>query len=176
MRSKVDPIRTSARAPGSVDRRSPVVTGRVRSASIHSPRDGLNCQTWPTTSARRAAWPGERGVIPRRTSPDDLPNLVDDALHGLPLPAIPARSAREDSTPGSIDLLLLSARELEIFRLIGLGQSTKAIAALLGISEKTVSAHRENIKLKLGIHRAAALTLIASSHAHWEAIGADHFE
>lgn len=119
---------------------------------------------------------GARGVISRRTSPQDLPNLLGDALLGRQLPTIPARSAREDSTPGSVDLLLLSARELEIFRLIGLGHSSKAISALLGISGKTVSAHRENIKCKLGINGAAALSLIASSHAQWEATGADHIK
>jgi two-component system response regulator FimZ (fimbrial Z protein) len=119
---------------------------------------------------------GAKGVISRRTSPHDLLNLVEDALQGLPLPAIQVRSAREDSTPGSVDLDLLSTRELEIFRLIGQRQSVKAIAALLGISEKTVSAHRENIKLKLGIRRAAALALVASSHALWEAKGADYLQ
>ena len=94
---------------------------------------------------------GAKGVFSRRALPQDIPRLVSDALDGRKLPPIPRRSPREDSTAGSVDLLALSARELEIFRLIGLGKSGKNIAALLGISDKTVSAHRENIKVKLKI-------------------------
>jgi DNA-binding NarL/FixJ family response regulator len=45
----------------------------------------------------------------------------------------------------------LSDRELEIFELIGKGLSSQAIARQLHISPKTVLAHRENIKTKLGI-------------------------
>lgn len=58
----------------------------------------------------------------------------------------------------SVSLLeSLSDREFEIFELIGRGQRTKAIAALLHRSSKTVEYHRENIKRKLGIKTAAEL-------------------
>lgn len=58
----------------------------------------------------------------------------------------------------------LTDRELQIFRLVGLALPTRAIAEKLGISVKTVEAHRENIKNKLGLDTAAALTARA---AHW---------
>lgn len=45
----------------------------------------------------------------------------------------------------------LSDREFEVFRLFGAGKTTKEIAQALGISGKTVAAHRAAIKLKLGI-------------------------
>lgn len=45
---------------------------------------------------------------------------------------------------------LLSGRELEIFRLIGLGISTKEIGDKLSISPHTVQAHRKRIAAKLG--------------------------
>ena len=117
---------------------------------------------------------GVRGVVSRRTAPKDLPGLVLDALQGRGLPPIVRRSPREDSTPGSIDISGLTARELEIFRLIGLGHSTKEIGALLGISEKTASAHRENIKAKLHLRKGGVLKFVASSYATWEATGFDH--
>lgn len=45
----------------------------------------------------------------------------------------------------------LTDRELQIFRLAGLGWRTRTIAEKLGVSVKTVEAHRENIKAKLNV-------------------------
>jgi len=45
----------------------------------------------------------------------------------------------------------LTNRELEIFRLIGEGQSVRTIAEKLFLSTKTVEAHKEHIKLKLNL-------------------------
>ncbi|MGD0462213.1 MAG: response regulator transcription factor [Tepidisphaeraceae bacterium] len=45
----------------------------------------------------------------------------------------------------------LTDRELEIFRLIGEGQSVRAIAEKLFLSTKTVEAHKEHIKQKLNL-------------------------
>jgi len=51
----------------------------------------------------------------------------------------------------------LTNREMQIFLLIGAGRSTSGIASELCLSPKTVGAHRENIKIKLGLDGAAAL-------------------
>ncbi|HUU59104.1 MAG TPA: response regulator transcription factor [Phycisphaerae bacterium] len=51
----------------------------------------------------------------------------------------------------------LSDRELEVFELLGSGLSTRQIAGKLHISVKTVESHREHIKEKLEINRAAEL-------------------
>jgi len=53
---------------------------------------------------------------------------------------------------------VLSAREREVLDLIAEGRSSKEIAGILGISVKTVSFHRENIKRKLGVRTIAGLT------------------
>ncbi len=45
----------------------------------------------------------------------------------------------------------LSVREFEVFRLIGQGMKNYQIAEILGISTKTVDAHREHIKEKLRV-------------------------
>lgn len=45
----------------------------------------------------------------------------------------------------------LTDRELHVFRLFGLGLGTRRIAAELHLSIKTIEAHRENIKQKLGL-------------------------
>ena len=54
--------------------------------------------------------------------------------------------------------LLLSSREREVLDLIAEGRSSKEIAGVLGVSVKTVSFHRENIKRKLGVRTIAGLT------------------
>lgn len=59
----------------------------------------------------------------------------------------------------------LSDRELDVFRLIGLGQPNREIARALGISVKTVEAHRENIKVKLNVNSAAELAAAAKTWA-----------
>lgn len=58
----------------------------------------------------------------------------------------------------------LTRRELEIFRLIGRGDTARDIAVALDISKKTVEAHRENIKAKLGLPSAPALTRTAINY------------
>lgn len=51
----------------------------------------------------------------------------------------------------------LSARENQVFQLIGLGLSSREIATLLSISLETVGTHRKNIIKKLGITGTGAL-------------------
>jgi DNA-binding NarL/FixJ family response regulator len=48
-------------------------------------------------------------------------------------------------------------REIEIIRLLAEGKSNKEIAALLGITVRTVETHRAKIMLKLGLHSLAEL-------------------
>lgn len=56
----------------------------------------------------------------------------------------------------------LTDRELQVFRLTGLGKSSREAAQQLGVSLKTIEAHRENIKNKLGLDSAAALVARAA--------------
>jgi len=55
----------------------------------------------------------------------------------------------------------LSAREKEIVQHIAEGKSNKEVAALLGISVKTVETHRTNIMRKLDLHSVTELVLYA---------------
>ncbi len=55
----------------------------------------------------------------------------------------------------------LTARELEVLRLICDGKSNKEIASELGLSANTVSVHRANIMDALGIHKTAELVVYA---------------
>jgi DNA-binding NarL/FixJ family response regulator len=55
----------------------------------------------------------------------------------------------------------LSDREMRVFELVGEGLPTRAIAERLALSDKTVEAHKANIKKKLGIGHAAELARVA---------------
>lgn len=55
----------------------------------------------------------------------------------------------------------LTNREREIVQLLAEGRTNKEIAALLGISYKTVDAHRTNIMRRLGLHSFANLVRYA---------------
>jgi DNA-binding NarL/FixJ family response regulator len=55
----------------------------------------------------------------------------------------------------------LSAREIQVLRLIAMGRSNREIGKLLGVSANTVAVHRTNLMATLGVHKAAELVLIA---------------
>ena len=55
----------------------------------------------------------------------------------------------------------LSAREREILQRIADGETTKGIAAALGVSTKTIETHRRRMMEKLGLHSGAELTKYA---------------
>ncbi len=63
---------------------------------------------------------------------------------------------------------LLSDREFEVFRFIGLGKSTREIAELLHLSGKTVEVHRAKIKEKLKLKTATDLVRHAVRWAETE--------
>ena len=77
-------------------------------------------------------------------------------------------SARRLTSPGSTSRGQprhgLTARELEVLRLVASGASNKVTAAELVLSEKTVERHLSNIFAKLGVSSRAAATAFAYEH------------
>ncbi len=69
-----------------------------------------------------------------------------------------ARRARAGDTHG------LTARELEVLRLVAAGKSNRDIAAALVISDHTARRHLQNIFAKLGVSSRAAATASAFQH------------
>ncbi|MBI5243610.1 MAG: response regulator transcription factor [Elusimicrobia bacterium] len=63
---------------------------------------------------------------------------------------------------------MLTDKELQIFRFIGQGRSTREISETLHRSVKTIEAHRENIKVKLGIKNSPQLVRAAVEWAACE--------
>ena len=58
----------------------------------------------------------------------------------------------------------LTARELEVVKLVAEAHTTEQIARLLMISPRTVERHRENILAKLGMRDRVELTRWAIRH------------
>jgi len=56
---------------------------------------------------------------------------------------------------------VLTTREREVLQLMAEGKSTLQIAGSLGVSSKTVEAHRKQTMNKLGLHNVAELTKYA---------------
>jgi DNA-binding NarL/FixJ family response regulator len=56
----------------------------------------------------------------------------------------------------------LTDRELEIFRLLGMGVRSAEIAERFGVSRKTIETHRVRIKAKLGVETASELVILAA--------------
>ncbi len=112
--------------------------------------------------AERALRAGALGYLNKQESNEKLIEAIRTVLRGdryvsaettqrLVSQALGKRAITDDP------LEKLTDRELEIFRLIGAGVSTSAIADQLFLSPHTVDTHRENIKKKLGAKTGAEL-------------------
>jgi len=71
-----------------------------------------------------------------------------------------ARAMAREEDPAGADGDL-TPREKEVLRLVATGKTNRAIAASLGISEKTIARHVSNIFMKLGLANRAAATAYA---------------
>jgi two-component system response regulator NreC len=65
------------------------------------------------------------------------------------------------STTNSPQESPLTAREREVLKLLAEGKTVRASASVLGLSVKTVDAHKFNLMRKLGVHNKAELVMSA---------------
>ncbi len=90
--------------------------------------------------------------VPERI-PDDTPPLPRHAAHPTDLGVSGAE--------GDVEQMLrsrgLTAREIEVARLLALGHTNAEIAASLYLSVRTIEHHRANVFRKLRVHSRAAL-------------------
>ena len=119
---------------------------------------------------------GVRGILARCARPEAILPTIEKVLAGEVFvdPELSDSRPRPDSTAGHVDAAALTSRELEVLRLIGQDKTYKDIGSLLGLSIKTVGAHRENIKSKLNLGSGRALHLVAKAYVLWESSGVDY--
>ncbi len=98
---------------------------------------------------------GARGYIMKHEATDTMLLAIRRVLRGeiyvsdKMMTRILGKLVLDAPEPGTSSLERLSNRELEVFRLIGEGHSTRHIAEALHVSIKTVESHRAHIKEKL---------------------------
>jgi len=108
---------------------------------------GVGCRALEDEEAAAMELDAARGAFAQLGAAPDLARLA--TLHG-----------RDDAskTHG------LTARELQVLRLLAAGETNRAIATSLVLAEKTVDRHVSNLYTKLGVSSRAAATAYAYQH------------
>ena len=115
--------------------------------------------------ARRALRLGARAYVLKEAAGDELVDAVLGAARGETYlsPRLGAALATAAPKPTPADDRL-SAREIEVLRLIALGHTNAEIARRLYLSVRTVESHRAHIQRKLGRSTRAELVRYALDH------------
>jgi len=142
------------RATEEIRRADPAI--RVVIVSMHGGRDFID----------RALKAGASGYVLKDAAEADLEAAIRAACRGEVYlsPAVAREVVAgyvQGPEGGDKAAGLLTPRQAEVLKLIGEGRNTKEIARLLGLSAKTVEAHRGQIMERLGVHDAANLVLEA---------------
>jgi len=110
---------------------------------------------------------GSRGYLFKTATVEEVIEAIRKAHSGeqhFPQVA-PSKGAHADDL--FLKKLKLSAREIEVLKLVKAGLKTKEIADKLNISFYTAETHRKNIKLKIGIEGEAAFLHFVYNNS-WE--------
>jgi DNA-binding NarL/FixJ family response regulator len=110
---------------------------------------------------------GARGYLLKDASSDELVSAVRAVAGGgvwfapqvASDPVAPPDEGGQRAAPQAGPML--TPREREVMQLFSEGNGTKEVAWMLGISVKTVEAHRQNLMRKLGLRSIAELTRYA---------------
>ena len=114
----------------------------------------------------RALRSGVSGYLIKDSAVDELERAIHSVAAGqtylskrISKPTIQAYLANTNRIYAPLDEL--TPRQREVLQLIGEGKNTKEIADLLGVSIKTVEAHRLRLMRRLGIHDLPGLVRFA---------------
>jgi DNA-binding NarL/FixJ family response regulator len=102
-----------------------------------------------------------RGCVLKSEGPTTLLRALESIRHHDRFRSRGITEVCDDIAATSGQLRTLTPREKETARLIAEGNSTKQIAAQLGVSVKTTETHRANIFAKLKVHTVAELVRYA---------------
>lgn len=118
--------------------------------------------------AERVLKAGGRGYLMKDALPGELLRAIRLVLEGEVFASqavanhfLQVLSSGKGQSKAGFPLERLTDRELEVFELIGKGEGNHSIATHLGISPRTVDAHRVHIREKLGLSDGTELTRYA---------------
>jgi DNA-binding NarL/FixJ family response regulator len=149
----------------------PLMTGLQVAAELHRRRPELRTLMLSMHENEQyffeALKAGSSGYVLKTAANRDLVDACRASVRGEPFLYPPAVAtnvrdyldgiARGESPPAD----LLTARELEVVKLIAEGHTSEEIAAQLVLSGKTVERHRANVLAKLGMRNRVELTRYA---------------
>ena len=119
--------------------------------------------------ATQAFEAGASGYLLKHAASDELLQAIREVEKGhhyvTPLIAKEfTRAMMERRDPSDHPAKALTNREREVLQLLAEGKTMKEVAAVLGVSTKTVEFHKYNITSKLGLRTTAELTRYAIKH------------
>jgi two-component system response regulator NreC len=133
--------------------------GQLRTHTPHAQIVVLTMDESPAL-AQRALAAGALGFVVKDLADRELPQAIREAAQGRQ-----CVSPKIASRLGALDRALvedkLSAREVEVLRLIALGHTSVEIARQLDLSPRTVETHRARIHRKLELSTRAELVRYA---------------
>jgi len=99
---------------------------------------------------------------PPQSCLEDLVKMIRN-VYGAPASLAAAPAAEDLRRPAEAQQKenTLTAREREVLKLLAEGKTVRAAAMTLGVSSKTVDAHKFNLMRKLGVHNKAQLVIWA---------------
>ncbi len=136
--------------------------GKVLAVSIHD----------ESHYAEQAIHAGAHGYVNKQTQLDELVNAARRVLSGKVYlsPSLSDRVLHQVANGGfpsnQSPVARLSNREVEVYRMLGQGLTTREIAGRLALSMKTIETYREHIKIKLNVQDSNKMICFA---ARWVA-------
>jgi two-component system, NarL family, invasion response regulator UvrY len=118
--------------------------------------------------ARRAFRAGASGYIMKDSAQAEIAGAVDKVLRGGKYVSPKLAEILVADFDVDVDRLAherLSQREFEVLRLLGSGTTVSEIAAMLSLSDKTVSTYRTRVLEKLSLKTNAELVRYALKHS-----------
>jgi DNA-binding NarL/FixJ family response regulator len=105
---------------------------------------------------------GVSAYLAKNEAPRTLVQVVERILFGAPFIASATAGCPLDDGPQQIPVqFLLTARELDVLRLLARGMSNKELAATLGMGVRTAESHHANLLAKLRADSLAELVRLA---------------
>lgn len=121
--------------------------------------------TWATVDLARAHWRAHQPLDAATRLAEARAAAVDMGASTLLLVIDEIGASKGESATRADPWSPLSAREFEVARLVAVGGTNAEIAAELGLSPKTVSAHIEHILDKLGVQRRTEIAAWVASRS-----------
>jgi DNA-binding NarL/FixJ family response regulator len=116
--------------------------------------------------ATRALRAGASGFLLKHSAGEELVGAIQDVLQGRVYltPAVTRAVMERMQAPAAPSGPELTARQVEVLRLIVEGRRMKEIAASLNLSTRTVEAHKYEMMQALDVHSTAELVRYAIEH------------